>query len=195
MKIILASKSPRRKEILENLKIKFDIIPSKAEEIFIEGEPPQKVVQRIAKEKLRSILTKDLNLENSLIIAADTIVYLEGKILGQPKDENEAFRMLEFMQGRTHFVYTGLCLLKGINEIAEGVSESIVEFYSMTKSEINWYVKTKEPLDKAGSYGVQERGALFIKSIKGSFHNVMGFPVDLFYQLLKQLGVSLDKIS
>lgn len=195
MKIILASKSPRRKEILENLKIKFDVIPSKVEELFIEGEPPQKAVQRIAKEKLQSILNKNLDLENSLIIAADTIVYYEGKILGQPKNENEAFKMLEFLQGRSHFVYTGLCLLKGESQVAQGVSESIVEFYPMTKSEIEWYVKTKEPLDKAGAYGVQERGALFIKSIKGSFHNVMGFPVDLLYKLLKKLSVSLDEIS
>lgn len=194
IKVILASKSPRRKEILERIGVSFKTIPSHWDEILSENENPQDAVIRIARGKALSVSRKLIDIKNTLIIGADTIVYLDKKIIGQPKDEEEAKSMLQILQGRTHIVYTGISLLKNGEDEAEGYSESFVEFYPMTEEEIEWYVKSKEPLDKAGAYGAQGKGALFIKKIDGSFHNVMGFPVDLFHLLLKKLNLKISQI-
>lgn len=194
IKVILASKSPRRKEILERIGVSFETIPSKADEIFLKNENPQEAVVRIAREKAAFVSRQFVDKRNTLIIGADTVVCLDKTILGQPKDENEAKSMLKILQGRSHIVYTGISLFKNGEDEADGFSESLVEFYPMTMDEIEWYVRSKEPLDKAGAYGVQGKGSIFIRKIEGSFHNVMGFPVDLFYRLLKKLNLELSEI-
>jgi septum formation protein len=185
-RIVLASKSPRRKEILERLGLVFDVIPSGIDEDLDAGGSPSGEAVRLARDKALDV-SKKIRENDALIIGVDTVVFLDGKILCQPEHEGHAKQMLARLQGRTHEVYSGLSLLgKGRGE-AQGFSVSKVTFNTMSEAEIDWYVKDGEPLDKAGSYGVQGKGSLFIKGIEGSFHNVMGFPVDLFYSLLKDL--------
>ncbi len=194
MKIILASKSERRREILAKIGLSFETMPTEADEIFYEGEPPEKAVVRIAREKA-NFAKKNIKYNSDyLIIGADTVVYLDDKIFGQPKDREEAKEMMRFLQRKSHTVYTGVCLIKNGKEYKEGFSKSDVEFHSMSEEEIEWYVNSGEPMDKAGAYGVQGKGSLFIKRIDGSFHNVMGFPVDLFYNLLKELKINLKEM-
>lgn len=194
IRIILASKSPRRKEILERIGFFLEIMPSKADEIFYDNEPPETAVVRIAREKALAVQRNIKNCADCLIIGADTVVYLGGKIIGQPQNREEAKKMLRLLQGNVHTVYTGVCLIKNGKEYAEGFSKSEVEFHPMNEKEIEWYLSSNEPMDKAGAYGVQGKGAFFIKKINGSFHNVMGFPVDIFYKLLKELEVDISKI-
>ncbi|MCX7831031.1 MAG: Maf family protein, partial [Acidobacteria bacterium] len=153
MKIILASKSPRRKEILEKIGLSFETVPANVEEIFKENEEVKNAVVRIAKEKSLEVFKKIEIPKNTLVISADTVVYLQNEIIGQPKNEEEAKKMLQLLQGKIHTVYTGVCVVKDGEEEASGVSRSLVEFYPMSEKEINWYVESKEPMDKAGAYG------------------------------------------
>lgn len=190
--VVLASKSPRRKEILEKLGIRFEVVPSGISEELDESGDPRGEAVRLAREKALDV-SKRAGSEETLFIGVDTVVYLDGKIICQPDGHSHATEMLGKLQGRTHEVYSGLCLLLKNGAEASGCSVSRVTFNPMTEAEIEWYVRDGEPLDKAGAYGVQGKGALFVKSIEGSFHNVMGFPVDLFYRLLKELD--LDFVS
>ncbi|HNQ77995.1 MAG TPA: Maf family protein [Acidobacteriota bacterium] len=186
-RIVLASKSPRRKEILEKLGLRFDVRPSGIDETLDPCGDPRAEAVRLAREKALDVSGRDGS-PDSLTIGVDTVVYLDGRILCQPDDHGHAEEMLGRLQGRTHEVYSGLCLVTGGGGEASGCSVSRVTFHPMSEREISWYVKDGEPMDKAGAYGVQGKGALFVKSIEGSFHNVMGFPVDLFYSLLRELG-------
>jgi septum formation protein len=194
MRVILASKSPRRKEILEMVGIKFDVISSDLEESYFNNEGPRHLVKRLSKDKVFEVAKNLSEKRETLIIGADTIVLFNGEILGQPKEYKDAKRMLSLLQGKKHRVFTGISVLKEGSEIVSDFSKSVVEFYPMSEEEIDWYISTKEPFDKAGSYGVQGIGAFFIKKINGSYHNVMGFPIDLFYKLIKRLNVDIRQL-
>jgi septum formation protein len=193
MRIVLASRSPRRKEILERLGLVFDVLPSSVhEDLNLNGNPAAEVV-RLASEKALDVSGK-MAIGDALIIGVDTVVYLEEKILGQPQDREHAKEMLLKLQGRTHDVYSGLSLIRKNFGEAKGFSVSKVTFSPMSEAEVEWYVDDGEPMDKAGAYGVQGKGALFISGIEGSFHNVMGFPVDLFYCLLPKLKLDFPAV-
>ena len=193
IRVILASRSPRRKEILEKLGIMFEVRPSCVnEELDPLGDPAVEAV-RLAREKALDVARRE-GMDGGLYIGVDTVVYMDGRILCQPDDHGHAAEMLRRLEGRTHEVYSGLCLLLTGGFEAAGCSVSRVTFHPMSEKEIEWYVKDGEPMDKAGSYGVQGKGALFVKSIEGSFHNVMGFPVDLFYSLLRELGLEFTSL-
>ncbi|MFA5657913.1 MAG: Maf family protein [Oscillospiraceae bacterium] len=170
MKIILASASPRRKELLKMLFDEFTIIPADIDE-NIAAERPHDAAEIIAVKKAQAIDALD-----SLVIACDTVVILENKLLGKPRDDNQAKQMLSLLSGRVHNVMTGVCLK--FNEKSYSFTQKTsVEFYSLTESEIDTYIKTGEPLDKAGGYGIQGKGGLFVRQINGDYYNVVGLPV------------------
>jgi septum formation protein len=180
MKTVLASASPRRKQILENAGFEVEIRVSEADETLPEGISPEKAVEYLASVKAHAVKRE----KDELVIAADTVVALDGKILGKPRDEKEAFEMLSLLSGKKHTVYTGVCLL--YNEKEEIFSDSTgVEFYPLTDGEILKYIETGEPMDKAGAYGIQGKGCVFVKGIKGDYFNVMGLPVSKLNQKLK----------
>ena len=183
MNIILASASPRRKEILENTNIKFDIISSSIEELVLDGESPCQMVMRLAFEKGIDIASKH---KSDLVISADTIVVLDNNILGKPKDEEEARQMISNLSGRTHQVITGISLinLENNKKIIDYVVSN-VKFKKLSKDDINDYIKTKESLDKAGAYGIQGYGAILVEEIQGDYFNIVGLPISKLSDLLK----------
>ena len=183
MNIILASASPRRKEILENTNIKFDIISSSIEELILGGESPCQMVMRLAFEKGIDIASKH---KSDLVISADTIVVLDNNILGKPKDEEEARQMISNLSGRTHQVITGISLINlGKNKKIIDYVISNVKFKKLSKDDIVDYIKTKESLDKAGAYGIQGYGALLVEEIQGDYFNIVGLPISKLSDLLK----------
>lgn len=187
MRIILASQSPRRQELLKNLGFTdFEIIPAKGEEQIIAGLLPEEEVCAIALGKAREVALQCGN--DSLIIAADTLVFLDGKPLGKPKDKNDAVRMLKALSGRAHTVMTGVAVIYNGHETAEYESTKVF-FRDMTDAEIVRYVESGEPMDKAGSYGIQQFGSVFIPRIEGDYFNVMGLPVCRLYSMLEKMGI------
>lgn len=189
-KIILASGSPRRKELLLQIGIVPEIIVSHVEE-KITSDIPAEVVMSLAEQKAVDV-AKEMP-EGTVILGADTVVAADGKILGKPKNHEEAYEMIRRLAGRSHQVYTGVCLVK---KGPEGEADTVVSFYDetdvnvspMTEKEIREYADSEEPMDKAGSYAVQGFFARYIDGLKGSYANVMGLPVHLVYQELKKLG-------
>lgn len=189
-KIILASGSPRRKELLLQIGIVPEIIVSHVEE-KITSDVPAEVVMSLAEQKAVDV-AKEMP-EGTVILGADTVVAADGKILGKPKSHEEAYEMIRCLAGRSHQVYTGVCLVK---KGPEGEADTVVSFYDetdvnvspMTEKEIREYADSEEPMDKAGSYAVQGFFARYIDGLKGSYANVMGLPVHLVYQELKKLG-------
>ena len=189
MNIVLASASPRRKQLLEMLGIEnLKILPAKGEEIAPENAAPQELVMALAAHKAREVAEQCA--ADDLVIGADTIVWLDGRPLGKPHSEDEAARMLRSLSGRTHRVYTGVALVRG-GETITGCEESGVTFRELTDDEIRRYVQSGEPMDKAGAYGAQGRGALLVKRIEGDFFNVMGLPLCRLGQMLKEQGVEI----
>ena len=188
--IILASGSPRRKELLLQIGIVPEIIVSHVEE-KITSEIPAEVVMSLAEQKAVDV-AKEMP-EGTVILGSDTVVAADGKILGKPKSHEEAYEMIRRLAGRSHQVYTGVCLVK---KGPEGEADTVVSFYDetdvnvspMTEKEIREYADSEEPMDKAGSYAVQGFFARYIDGLKGSYANVMGLPVHLVYQELKKLG-------
>lgn len=176
--IILASASPRRKEILELADLKFDIMPSNAQEITTKTAPNE-VVMELASIKAKDIYEKSE--KQSMIVGADTVVAYQGQILGKPTDEADAKRMLMMLSGQTHEVYTGVCVIED-EKIKTFYEETKVTFYEISDEQIDRYIKTGEPMDKAGSYGIQGKAAVFIKGIEGDYYNVVGFPIARFLQ-------------
>ena len=168
--IILASASPRRKEILELADLKFDVMPSDAQEITTKTAPNE-VVMELASIKAKDIYEKSE--KQSMVVGADTVVAYQGQILGKPADEADAKRMLTMLSGQTHEVYTGVCVIE------DGKTKT---FYEISDKQIDHYIKTGEPMDKAGSYGIQGKAAVFIKGIEGDYYNVVGFPIARFLQ-------------
>lgn len=186
--IILASRSPRRKKLLEQLGFEFQVIPSKFDEDSVFNEDPSVYVQEIAKGKVQEI-AKSVE-GNFIIIGSDTTVYFDGKYLNKPQDENEAFEMLSKMSGKEHFVWSGIVLLDTENNrlISEAVSTK-VKFREIEVDEIKAYIKSGSPMDKAGSYGIQDDfGSVFVESIEGDFYNVVGLPLEKLYQMFKKLN-------
>lgn len=176
--IILASASPRRKEILELADLKFDIMPSNAQEITTKTAPNE-VVMELASIKAKDIYEKSE--KQSMIVGADTVVAYQGQILGKPTDEADAKRMLTMLSGQTHEVYTGVCIIED-GKTKTFYEETKVTFYEISDEQIDHYIKTGEPMDKAGSYGIQGKAAVFIKGIEGDYYNVVGFPIARFLQ-------------
>ena len=171
------------------LGVAHEAVPSRVDESALAGERPDKQVLRLARAKAEAV--KKAVAGDALVIGSDTLVVIGGRTLGQPKDKAEAARMLSALSGKSHAVLTGVCLLRPGYKAAVGLCKSHVTFHRLSQAEVAWYVSTREPLDKAGSYAAQGVGAIFIKSIKGSFYNVVGFPVDLFASLLKEVGLTL----
>lgn len=176
--IILASASPRRKEILELADLKFDVMPSDAQEITTKTAPNE-VVMELASIKAKDIYKKSE--KQSMIVGADTVVAYQGQILGKPTDEADAKRMLTMLSGQTHEVYTGVCVIED-GKTKTFYEETKVTFYEISDEQIDHYIKTGEPMDKAGSYGIQGKAAIFIKGIEGDYYNVVGFPIARFLQ-------------
>lgn len=182
--IILASKSPRRKELLSLITGDFNIIPAAGEENADPTLPPDRFVRVLADAKAEEIAEA---YPDDIIIGSDTVVAAEGEILGKPKDKDDAFRMLKLLSGTKHSVFTGVSVIKDGKNYGF-TEETKVKFFTLSDSEINDYIATGEPFDKAGAYGIQDIGALLVEGIKGDYYNVMGLPVGRLYRLLKELG-------
>jgi len=188
--IILASKSPRRAVLLQQMGIPFEVISVEiSEESCILLDPVQLVVA-LSKLKAEAVVH---DIVEGLIIAADTIVYINREILGKPKDNHEAREMLQKLSGKTHEVFTGFTLLQVRGKQLSDVERTTVTFRTLESWEIDDYVESGGPLDKAGGYGIQDRSGLFVDRIEGCFYNVVGFPLTKFYEGLKQLW-TIDKI-
>ncbi len=171
--IILASASPRRKQLLKMAGLKFSVVPADVPEIIPDGLPAEKESEYLAQIKAGYILYQN---PKDLVIGADTTVICEGRVLGKPKDKAEAKEMLRFLSGRVHEVYTGVAIVgEEVNEAFTSVTK--VEFYELSDEEIDWYVSTGEPMDKAGAYGIQGFGCRLVKRIEGDYFTVMGLPV------------------
>ena len=186
-KIILASASPRRSELLAQISLEFTVMPSDVEE-NPKSTLPQDIVIELSKEKARDVWGKigQNNTGDSLVISADTVVSIEGEILGKPRDEEDAVRMLGLLSGKEHQVYTGVTLIwidgEGKQEEYSFYVCTGVLMYRMSRAEILEYVLSGEPMDKAGAYAVQGKAAAFIKSIRGEYSNVVGLPTGRLYQ-------------
>lgn len=177
MKLVLASKSPRRSEILKNAGIDFTIRVADADETIPEGTKPQDAVVFLAAKKSMAVERAD----DEVILGADTVVVLDDKILGKPKDREDAFNMLKSLSGRVHSVFTGVCAI-GNGFSMTFSEETKVEFLPLTDDEINSYIDTNEPYDKAGAYGVQGLASKFIRGIQGDYFNVVGLPISRIYE-------------
>lgn len=186
-KIILASQSPRRKQLLQWAEIPFEVVVSDADESFPEGLHMDEVAMYIARNKALAVQRSLLSKNAEVIIAADTIVVLNNEVIGKPKDRDDAVAILQKLSGQKHQVVTGVVILTGEKEIAFADTTQ-VEFHSLTAEQVAWYVDKYKPYDKAGAYAIQEWiGVVGIKSITGDFYNVMGLPVSRVVQQLKML--------
>lgn len=184
-RIILASGSPRRKELLGKMGLEFEVISPEADE-RVQGLPEERV-EALAVRKARAVAEQ---VDSGLIIAADTLVALDNQVLGKPGDEAQAFEMLSALSGRTHRVLTGVCLLDAADgRCVHFVSRSEVTFRPLEAEEIRAYIATGEPMDKAGAYGIQGLGGAFVSRLQGSFENVMGLPVQELGDALDQFGL------
>lgn len=185
MNIFLASKSKRRQKILQNLGINFKTAPSDADESNVPDLPPDEYVSGLAVRKLRAAREqKDFD-DDDLIICADTVVSYDGLIMGKPKSREDAFTMLTMLSGNWHQVYTGLALAMG-SKIAVDYEATRVKFREMSPVEIEKYIDTGEPMDKAGAYGIQDTAGIFVEQIEGDFFNIVGLPVCKLGLMLKQ---------
>jgi len=184
-KIILASRSPRRADILRSVGWPFEVIVAGVDETTHEGEAPTDYVRRLSLAKAAAVAAR---LEDGLVLGADTTVVIDNHILGQPIDEDDARRMLKLLRGRWHEVLTAVALIRvgHKSDPAVAVETTRVRFAEVSDAEIDWYVSTGEPLDKAGAYGIQEKAALFVAEIQGDYFNVMGLPIRLVLELARQ---------
>lgn len=182
--IILASNSPRRRELLTMAGIEYTCIPSDAEEIIPEGLPVQKVPEHLSRLKAEAVFASH---PEDTVIGSDTIVFIDGMILGKPADKDGAFEMLRRLSGRTHTVYTGVTIMspRGTDSFT---SATDVEFFPLTDDEIRDYIATGEPMDKAGAYGIQGYGCVLVKKIDGDYFTVMGLPIAETVRRLRALS-------
>ena len=187
MQVLLSSGSPRRKELLSFLGIDFQVKIPKVPEIQLAGESPVDFCSRISREKALEVAREN---PDALVIGADTVVVVDGMILGKPKDVDQARDYLMLLQNKEHEVYTGYSILYGKHH-RTNVVRTKVHFKHMTVEEISWYISTGEPMDKAGAYAVQGIGSLFIDKVQGSYTNVIGLPLSHVYSDLNQFGISL----
>ena len=182
MRLVLASASPRRKSLLTEMGLDFDVIPSAADETVDPGTPPEDLVQTLAARKALSVLEKAG--EDAIVLGADTVVSLGGEIFGKPKDLADARRMITSLSGTTHEVYTGVCLCRGKESVSAPVCTKVT-FSPISEHEIDTYLSSFSPLDKAGAYGIQDAGGLFVSRIEGDYYNVVGLPLSMVNRLLK----------
>ncbi len=186
MQLILASQSPRRKELLGLFRIPFAVQVADIDETIDPARPPYEEVARVSRKKAEAIPRAG----DDVVIAADTIVVCDGKILGKPTDEADAFRMLRLLSGKDHQVMTGLTVLRGdTTSVCTEVTN--IHFRALTDEEIRAYIRTGEPMDKAGSYGIQGGAALFAEGIHGDYFNVVGLPVCRLGQILREIAPEL----
>ncbi|MDA5108996.1 Maf family protein [Brevibacillus thermoruber] len=187
--LILASSSPRRRELLQTLGLPFTVMTSDVDETTQPGMSPKAVVEELALRKARAVASR---LDAGVVLGSDTVVVLDGRILGKPADEPDAFRMLSALQGREHTVYSGVALIDaatGRFEVAH--SKTAVRIRPLTEREIRSYIATKEPMDKAGSYAIQGIGSTLVESIEGDYFTVVGLPLCLTAGMLFRFGITL----
>ena len=180
---VLASASTSRRDILMNLGINFEQIVSDVDETVPTGKDPAEAAVELARAKAQAVLEKR---PDSCVIGADTIVVVDGEVLGKPKDEGDAYRMLKLLSGRTHTVMTGVCVLYNHQE-RSFVQKTEVKFYDLTEEQIDRYILSGEPLDKAGAYGIQGLGCVLVESINGDYFNVVGLPMARLHRELESL--------
>lgn len=184
-KIILASASPRRRELLGGLISNFEVMTDSSEEVIAPDLTPEEAVKILAMQKAENVSARCG--DDVIVIGADTVVFIDGKILGKPSDEQEAVDMLKKLSGREHHVCTGIAVIdKKLNKRICDFERTAVMFKPLTDGEIDRYIKTGEPMDKAGAYGIQNLGALFVEGIKGDYFNVVGLPLCKLTQILKR---------
>jgi septum formation protein len=186
MRLVLASASPRRAELLRAAGIEFDLMPADADETMAAEESPDEYVRRVARLKAEAVMPRA---QGRAILAADTIVVVGGEVLGKPADAQAARGMLRLLSGREHVVLTGICLLVPRAETETRVARTVVEFAELSDTEIEWYAASREPLDKAGAYAVQGLASRFVTRIDGSYSNVVGLPVAEVYGLCTRAGI------
>ena len=189
--IILASSSPRRRELLEKAGVHFQVMPSQEEE-HIEKKEPAQIVENLSWQKAASVASKTG--QDVIVIGSDTLVAYEGRVLGKPRDEEEAVETLKLLQGNTHQVYTGVTVI--VRDKEEEITKTFsrrtdVTFYPVDEKEIRAYVATGDPMDKAGSYDIRGDFSVYIKEIYGDYNNVVGLPVSMLFLEMKQLGIDL----
>lgn len=194
MRLILASASPRRAELLTAAGIPFDVLAADVDESVRSGEAPEAYVERLAREKAAAVAGQA---PGRPVLGADTAVLAGSTVLGKPSDTADARRMLHLLSGTRHQVLTGVCLFRGTAARQPDTTEvraavTIVEFAPLTDEEIDWYVATGEPMDKAGAYAIQGRGSRFVVRIEGSYSNVVGLPVSLVYGMCRRAGLLLS---
>jgi septum formation protein len=186
---ILASGSPRRKQLLNQIGLEFTVIPSDVDEDFTLDLPPEAFTEHWAREKAKSVAKIH---PDSLIVGADTIVVLDGNILGKPKDKKDSFNMLQSLSGKTHEVITGLSFISLEQELDHTFNErTLVSFNTLSDRDINSYIDIYNPLDKAGSYGIQDWFSVHIHRVEGCYYNVMGLPLSSFYSYFKSVSAFL----
>lgn len=190
MALILASKSPRRRELLAQMGLTdFEIHPALGEELAQPDLTPPELVQALALHKAQEV-AQAFAQSGDVVIGADTIVVLDGQVLGKPHDEAHALAMLTALSGREHHVYTGVAVLQDSRELAQ-VEDTAVWFRDASQAELNRYIATGEPMDKAGAYGIQGRGGLLVSRIEGDYTNVVGLPIVRLARMLAQFGVTV----
>lgn len=186
MSIILASKSPRRQQLLRQLGVTFTVQTADIDETMFPGRKPEAEVARVSAMKARAVRCA----QDDIVISADTIVVVDDTILGKPKDEADAARMLRLLSGRAHTVMTGLSVRRG-DEVSTTVVQTSVWFRPLTDGEIARYIATGDPMDKAGAYGVQGLASVFVERLDGDFFSVMGLPVCTLCTMLRDCGVTI----
>jgi len=189
-RLVLASASPRRAALLREAGWAFEVAPVDLDETLRPGETAQAYVERLAQAKAAAAASKD---PEAVVLGADPTVVVQGQVLGKPLDSADAARMLRLLSGRTHDVLTGICLRKGLRSLVH-VESSRVRIAALSDAEIEWYIGTGEPFDKAGGYAVQGLASRFIEAVDGSYSNVVGLPVASVNSLLKQLGCDILKL-
>lgn len=193
MRLVLASSSPRRQQLMGLLSLPYDIVVKPVDESVGSNLRPEQVVCELAMRKARVVLEEGISgKKDSIVIGADTIVVLDGMILGKPKDREDAFRMLSRLQGRTHEVYSGVACLDAVTgKTMVDYCQTTVTIKPLTERQIERYIQTGEPMDKAGAYGIQGYGALIVEKIEGDYYNVVGLPLSRLSDMLAEFGIEV----
>lgn len=190
--MILASNSPRRREILENFGFSLKIISKNIDETSSKEDVKEKIID-IAQQKVMAVA---LDYPDENVVGADTVVVVDGRIFGKPHSREEAFEMLKSLSGKSHEVITAYSFINLNKQISYSDAEVTKVFFKpLSDEEINWYISTKEPMDKAGAYGIQGKGALFVEKIEGDFFSVMGFPLGKFLRCMAEKGIDLNNLE